>query len=256
MIQIFEYDGTPIQFETINGQVMANATAMFKANNSRLDHWRVAEGTKKYIEAITRNLGFAENQLIVTKRGGVDTAGTWIHEKLILNAARYISTDFELWCDEKIGELLRTGSVSLKSSLPDFTNPAESARAWAAQFEEKQAALQLVEAKERQIQELWPKAQATEELLESHDTVSIGDFAKAINYGQNRLFEELRNDKILIDSGSKHNQPYQSYIDRGYFELQELTKVIKDQRKIFFQTRVTPKGQVYLIKHIESKRAS
>lgn len=110
----FKYLSNNIQFEVINGRVMANATTMFKNTESRLDHWKASEQTKRYVEAVTRKLGIAENQLIITKRGGTQRQGTWIHEKLILNAARYISIDFELWCDDKIAELLREGLVSMK----------------------------------------------------------------------------------------------------------------------------------------------
>lgn len=114
MIQVFQYQNSPIQFEVIDGQVMANATVMFKSNNARLDNWKLSDTTKRYIEAITRNLGISENQVVTSRRGSSENGGgTWIHEKLILNAARYISIDFELWCDEKIAELLRTGTVSI-----------------------------------------------------------------------------------------------------------------------------------------------
>lgn len=113
MIKIFEYQNSQIQFEVIDGQVMANATHMFKANNSRLDKWKESNPTKRYLEAVTLKWGIDENQLVITKKGGSDQ-GTWIHEKLILNAARYISVEFELWCDEKIAELMATGRVQIE----------------------------------------------------------------------------------------------------------------------------------------------
>ncbi|HDS1582158.1 TPA: KilA-N domain-containing protein [Stenotrophomonas maltophilia] len=38
-------------------------------------------------------------------RGG----GTWFHPKLAVHFARWLSTEFAVWCDLQIDELLRTG---------------------------------------------------------------------------------------------------------------------------------------------------
>ncbi|WP_159477652.1 KilA-N domain-containing protein [Dyadobacter sp. 3J3] len=97
MIQIFEYENSPIQFEVINGQVMAKVTAMFKANNPRLDTWKNSDSTNRYINACYLKWGTSKFQLIIIRMVSAENGGgTWIHEKLILNAARYISTVFEL----------------------------------------------------------------------------------------------------------------------------------------------------------------
>ncbi len=112
-IQIFNYEGSQIQFDMVNGQLMANATLMCDAFDSRPNDWLNLKGTKRYIEAITKKNGSDENQLITTVNGG-EKPGTWINEKLILNLARWLNVDFEVWCDDKIAELLRTGKVELK----------------------------------------------------------------------------------------------------------------------------------------------
>lgn len=115
MVQIFEYQDSPIQFEIINGQVMANATLMAKAFGREVKEWRRLPSTIRYIDALlTRGKShFAKNQIVVSKKGGDGKQGTWIHEKLILNLARWLDVDFELWCDEKIADLLRTGTATL-----------------------------------------------------------------------------------------------------------------------------------------------
>jgi hypothetical protein len=114
----FKYEGSSIQFEVIDGKIMANATLMCEAFDKRANDWLALKSTNKYIEAITRKSGFVENQLVTTKTGGVPgqaAQGTWIHERLILNLARWLDVDFEIWCDEKIAELLRTGKTALKT---------------------------------------------------------------------------------------------------------------------------------------------
>ena len=43
------------------------------------------------------------NEMISKNNGGdINDQGTWIHEKLILSLARYISVEFEIWNKNKI----------------------------------------------------------------------------------------------------------------------------------------------------------
>ena len=54
------------------------------------------------------------DDLIITvgnKGGDKHEFGTWFHPKLAIVFARWLSTEFEIWCDEKIEELLREGSI-------------------------------------------------------------------------------------------------------------------------------------------------
>ena len=88
--------------------------------------------------------------------------------------------------------------------------------------------------KTRKIEELQQRLQVAENRLEidapkvafhdavtgSKDTIDIGEAAKVLavkGYGRNNLFERLRNEGILM----QNNQPYQKYIDAGYFRTIE-----------------------------------
>ena len=109
-----EYLGSNIEFKMINGEVYANANTM--TDSVKLDNWKRSVNTKKYIEAIKNNRSVKSTEWIISKNGGdILEQGTWIHEKLILSLARYISVNFEIWCDEQITTLIRDGKVSLKS---------------------------------------------------------------------------------------------------------------------------------------------
>ena len=69
-----------------------------------------------------------------------------------------------------------------------------------------------------------------------------------INIGRNRLFEFLRIKKILM----KDNQPYQQYIDAGYFKVNEYTYTNSlGQTKTNRQTFITGKGQLYITKKVK-----
>jgi len=109
-----------------------------------------------------------------------------------------------------------------------------------------------IEKQQIQIAEMEPKSKAAEILLLSDDLVNIGEFAKAIGTGQNKLFNELRRDKFLIPEGGKRNLPYQKFINQGLFVVKEVTKVADNKVKVFSQTQITTKGQIVLANRYSS----
>jgi hypothetical protein len=114
-IEIFKYNETPIEFEVINGEVFANATIMCKAFEKRPTKWLELESTKRYIEALKVKSSNSTSLIEVRKGNSTEfSQGTWIHEKLILKLATWLDVNFELWCDEKVTELLKNGKVELK----------------------------------------------------------------------------------------------------------------------------------------------
>lgn len=113
-----EYLGNKIEFKVIGVEVYANANHMANGfgGSKKLENWKVSENTKRYIEALKVNPKFQGTQLIISKKGNSKEfgQGTWIHEKLILNFAKYLDVSFELWCDEQITTLLKEGKVELQ----------------------------------------------------------------------------------------------------------------------------------------------
>lgn len=76
------------------------------------------------------------------------------------------------------------------------------------------------------------------------------EFAEAVtgllnmNIGRNKLFEFLRNNKIL----NNDNCPYQRYCDLGYFRLIESKFTVNDETKISLKTVVFQKGVNFIRK--------
>ena len=65
--------------------------------------------------------------------------------------------------------------------------------------------------------EMQPKADFYDAVVQSEDTIDVGQVAKVLaikGYGRNNLFKLLREQKVLMHN----NQPYQKYIDCGYFK--------------------------------------
>lgn len=141
--------------------------------------------------------------------------------------------------------------------LPDFTNPAESARAWAEQFEKRELAEEKVILLENKIEEDKPKLLLAETLLSLEDgdgLIKPKDFAKAIEsiygVGRNTFYQILRDVKIW----NKDNIPYARFVQAKYFNIKNNTFYNKytgqnESNMIIF---ITPKGRQYLIGKLSS----
>lgn len=99
--------------------------------------------------------------------------------------------------------------------------------------------------------ELKPKAEFFDAVADSKHAIQMSEVAKVLNYpgyGRNRLFEFLREKKVLMPN----NQPYQKYVDCGYFRVveQKYTKPNGDIA-INIKTLVYQKGVNYIRKLLE-----
>lgn len=116
LTKLFDYNGSPIQFDVIDGQVMMNATLAAKAFGREPIGIFKTKSWKEYESALLEmkpNLRSDDIQYV--KQGGVSgEQGTWIHQELALEFSRRLNPKFGIWCNDKIAELLRTGSVSIK----------------------------------------------------------------------------------------------------------------------------------------------
>lgn len=92
--------------------------------------------------------------------------------------------------------------------------------------------------KDKQIEELKPKAEFFDAVTDSKTAFSMNEVAKVLDFkgiGRNKLFEFLREQGIL----DRYNVPYQRYVDCGWFRVIE-QKYVKDGEPI-----VTTKTLVY-----------
>jgi len=111
---------------------------------------------------------------------------------------------------------------------------------------------QLKDARE-ELKVAQPKLILASAIEASKDSILVGQLAKILNQngisiGQNRLFKWMRISGYLCSRGNNYNRPTQTSMDRGLFEVQEMTISVpgRDPR-ISFTTKVTGKGQLYFV---------
>ena len=98
-----------------------------------------------------------------------------------------------------------------------------------------------VKSLENKIEADKPKVEFYNDVANAENTISIGDFAKLIGTGQNKLFKQLRQMKYL----KSDNIPYQKYIDAGYFNIIEQAYDRGKIKYINLKPVITGKGQTY-----------
>lgn len=109
-----------------------------------------------------------------------------------------------------------------------------------------------VEEQNKQIEEMKPKAEFADRVTKSADNILMRQMAKLLcdkgySIGEKRLYQLLRDQKILM----KNNEPYQQYVDKGYFVVQEGTYTTPDDKqRLYHTTKVTPVGQIWLIEKV------
>lgn len=98
-----------------------------------------------------------------------------------------------------------------------------------------------------QLEAQKPKVAFANMAVKSKDNVLIRQMAKLLcdngmNIGEKRLFALLREKKVLM----QNNEPYQQYVDRGYFVVVERTIETLYGCQLKYTTKITPAGQIWL----------
>jgi len=96
-----------------NGELYLNATKTARSFNKDVRTWRRSKQTIEYIDSMTDVQNLHTEKLIKVIAGGNNkkAQGTWIHKKLIIVFARWLNSDFAVWCDLQIEEILKGGST-------------------------------------------------------------------------------------------------------------------------------------------------
>jgi len=78
----------------------ADATAMCQANGKHLPHYISNQRTTAYIAALGESLNLPTDQLVITTTSGLNhLRGTWVHPRLAVDLARWLSPQFAVWMD-------------------------------------------------------------------------------------------------------------------------------------------------------------
>lgn len=243
-VALFQYDGRQVRTVLRDGEpwfVAADVCGILDIDaslsvNGRRDpetgEWRGGLDEDEKGIANVSTPGGTQQMLIVSEPGLYS---------LVLRSRKPEAKAFKRWVThEVIPQIRKTGVYGYK--VP--ANYVEALRALADEVErrEKLAAENAT---------LKPKAEIYDMLCDAENALSIGAVAKALHTGRNRLFEFLRDQKILMSN----NLPYQRYLEAGYFRVREVPTVRGEVTVNVTQTLVTPKGQEYIARLLRAQEA-
>ena len=149
---------------------------------------------------------------------------------------------FKRWVtSEVLPSLRKTGEYKLvKPDSYMIEDPAERARRWAEEYDEKVALEQKNNSLQRTIDVVKPKAELFDQFLDSSTLVNFRDCAKQLDISQTQFTGWLLDNGVLYRDSGGELKPTEKFMPTGWFAIRSYTNPING----FSSTRtfITPKG--------------
>lgn len=198
--QIFQYNGSPISFQK-GDSVMVNATEMAKSFGKSPKDFLKTEQTKRFIAALSEVKKILSSDLVRVIYG--DNGGTWMHEDVAIEFARWLNPAFAIWCNDRIKELLTVGMTATQPTLEQMIDNPDLVIKLATELKQKReevSRLQMyseqqqatIELQEEQLKESASKVAYHDKVLSSVSTYTVTQIAKEFGYGAETLNRKLR----------------------------------------------------------------
>ena len=237
-VQLFNFENHEVRSLLINsepwfvGKDVAEALGYSKARNAIATH---IDSEDKKDAPIQGTLGGVQEMTVINESGLYS---------LVLSSKLPSAKKFKRWVTSEVLPALRkTGQYQVK----ELSGSELMAKALIE-------AQNVLAAKDKQIEEMKPKALFADAVATSHTSILVGELAKilkqnGIDMGQKRLFAWLREKGYLIKrQGTDYNMPTQKAMELGLFEIKEGSYVNGSGVNITTKTpKVTGKGQQYFI---------
>lgn len=220
MLQIFSYNDQSVSFKEFNGNVFVNATTMAKPFGKRTVDWLQNQQTSDFLTELAVVRKSTSADLVHVTKGGTPTEqGTWMHEDVALEFARWLSPSFAIWCNDRIKELMRHGITATDAKLEDLLSNPDLVISLATQLKEERAAKQLLEQQfyihTAQLEKAAPKVQYHDQVLQSTELIPINVIAKELGLSAVTLNKILNSLSVIYRSGETWVL-YSRFQSRGY----------------------------------------
>lgn len=278
--KVFSYGNSPITFQ-LGEATMVNATEMAKPFGKRPAKWLELPTTKAFLQSLCEVRKSDITTFVVTAKGNSTTfeQGTWLHEDVALEFARWLSPAFAIWCNDRIKELMRYGISATPSTIDALLNDPDtmirtlqalkSEREKVAQANRRIAKLtdqrDCFHSENQRLQRLHtgyiktmerqaPLVEYASNVLNSESTYTTTQIAKELGMSAQLL------NRLLHAYGVQFRQSgqwllYKQYEDKGYTKTRTHAYTKKDGRIQSMLTTVwTEAGRMFLHQTMERYR--
>lgn len=192
----FDYKGSQISFEK-GKNVMVNLTSMAKPfPEKNLTQIINSQEINDYCISLSKLQNYSLADLLIVRRGG-NNNGTWAHRLVAIRVAQKLNSDFAVWVDMRIEELLTTGvtTVSNDDEAIAYAMTVLNRRLEAAKAE-KERLEQQNQLQSEQLRLTAPKVEYVDNVLQSVNTHTATQLAKELGFTSgealNKKLKELR----------------------------------------------------------------
>lgn len=251
----YDYKGSQISFMS-GDNVMVNATEMANSFGKRVRQWFDNPGTHEFVEVLAQARGItpmAEKrtslntsalserfpQLIKVIKGGTPGTvkqGTWFHEDVALEFARWLSPQFAIWCNDRIKELMKYGITATPQTIDNIlADPDNAIKILMALKEERKKNKlledqnhvyqsehrRLVRIQHEQVELLEaqaPKVEYADNILNSATTYTTTQIAKELGLSAQHLNFTLKSHGVIEKKGGIWTAT-ETYTGKGYLTV-------------------------------------
>ncbi|MCZ2532577.1 phage antirepressor KilAC domain-containing protein [Bacteroides fragilis] len=221
--QIFQYNGSPITFQK-GDSVMVNATEMAKPFGKLAKDWLSNKSTKEFLSTLSSVRTIPLTALVEIKQGGNKEQGTWMHEDVAMEFARWLSPAFAIWCNDRIKELLTIGMTATQPTLEQMIDNPDLVIHLATQLKQEREERAKLEAQTEQqqvtikiqteeIKQAAPKVSYYDNHLQSVNTLTSTQVAKQIGMDAEKLHRKMKEIGILYKQSGQWilHAPYSTW---------------------------------------------
>ena len=242
---------------------MVNATNMAKKFGKQVTKWLNTQQTKDFLQSLSEVRKCTSADLVQVRRGGEPQAqGTWMHEDVAMEFARWLSPKFAIWCNDRIKELARTGVTTVAATpaaRDDDEVIAHAMQVLQRRLEAKQLQLQAanetITQQTEEIRTLAPLADYTKEVLQSTSTYTLTQVAKDLGFQSIHKFTEWASRRNILYRQSGIWMPYSRFAGKGLFATRTC-KYVKTDNTIgsSISCVVTEKGRAMFHRLLDDER--
>jgi anti-repressor protein len=174
--------------------------------------------------------------------------------ELIFASRKLEAKTFKKWVKQEVLPSIRKhGAYLTPQKIEEVLLNPDTIITLATQLKEEQTKRFVAE---QMIQKLQPLVSFAETCMASDRSLLVRELAKLVSkqgilIGEGRLYQKLRDWRLIFLA---KNEPYQEYVDRGYFEINQGVRENSKGTFTYLTMRVTPKGQAYIINRLKKEQ--